>query len=267
MLGPIRATISAMEDTVKTRAIDPAAGRGPATEALSRRVAEEDFCFVPGKHLRACLEQVSASALSDWPRFQASWSDMPLDQYMADGGRYRRRRHATLSALPASRVAHLEAHQPHYQSRDYNSLNGGIPRHFEPIAADVVEGATMSSILSFCCDVFGRLLPGAAWHIEVHQFRIEAKAGQQGSPTPEGNHRDGVSFVLVMMVQRSNIASGTTTIYDLGQRRLDSFTLTEPLDAAIVNDERCMHGVTPVVQLDPARPAYRDVLVVTFRKR
>jgi len=133
--------------------------------------------------------------------------------------------------------------------------------------AEVVQGATMSSILTFCCDVFGRLLPEAAWHIEVHQFRIEAKAGQQGSPTPEGNHRDGVSFVLVMMVQRNNIASGTTTIYDLAQRRLDSFTLTEPFDAAIVNDERCMHGVTPVVQLDPDRPAYRDVLVVTFRRR
>jgi hypothetical protein len=26
------------------------------------------------------------------------------------------------------------------------------------------------------------------------------------------------------------------------------------------------HGVTPVEPIDPAQPAYRDVLVVTFRK-
>ena len=61
-------------------------------------------------------------------------------------------------------------------------------------------------------------------------------------------------------------SSGTTTMHDLEQRKLDSFTLTRPLDCAIVNDRRCMHGVTPVQQIDPSKPAYRDVLVVTFRK-
>jgi hypothetical protein len=54
-------------------------------------------------------------------------------------------------------------------------------------------------------------------------------------------------------------------MHDLEQRRLDSFTLVNPLDCAIVNDKRCMHGVTAVEQMDPEKPAYRDVLVVTFR--
>ena len=53
-------------------------------------------------------------------------------------------------------------------------------------------------------------------------------------------------------------------MHDLEQRKLDSFTLTAPLDCAIVNDKRCMHGVTPVQQIDPNQVAYRDVLVVTF---
>lgn len=39
------------------------------------------------------------------------------------------------------------------------------------------------------------------------------------------------------------------------------------METAIVNDERVMHGVTPIIQLDPNLPAYRDVLVVTFSKR
>ena len=229
-------------------------------EALSRQVAAEDFCFVPASRLRAYLEAQAVGALDDWGQFQSSWDDMPRDAYMADGGIYRRRRHATLSALASGRQAIVEPHQPHYQSRDYNVLNGGIARYYEPIREDVVLGYTMSSILAFCCDVFGRLLPEAAWHIELHQFRIEANGGEQGRPTPEGNHRDGVTFVLVMLVQRTNIASGTTTIYDLTQRPLASFTLTEPFDAAIVNDERCFHGVTPVLQLDSDLPAYRDVL-------
>src|ERR1700674_572551 len=238
-----------------------------STEALSRQVAADDFCFVPAERLRACLEAQAGDALNDWSQFQSSWNDMPRDAYMADGGIYRRRRHATLSALASSRHASLEPHQQHYQSRNYNVLNGGIARYYEPIPQNIVLGPTMSSILSLCCDVFGQLLSDTAWHIELHQFRIEANTAEQGRPTPEGNHRDGVTFVLVMLVQRTNVASGTTTIYDLRERALASFTLAQPFDAAIVNDERCLHGVTPVVQLDPGRTAYRDVLVVTFRKQ
>jgi hypothetical protein len=256
-----------MDRWAKLTVADSAALHKSSIEALSRQVAAEDFCFVPAPRLRAYLESQGVGALDDWPHFQSSWNDMPRDAYMADGGVYRRRRHATLSALASSRQASLEPHQPHYQSRDYNVLNGGIARYYEPIPEDVARGSTMSSILTFCCDLFGQLLPATPWHIELHQFRIEANAGEQGRPTPEGNHRDGVTFVLVMLVQRTNIASGTTTIYDLAQRPLASFTLTEPFDAAIVNDERCFHGVTPVVQLDPDHPAYRDVLVVTFRKK
>ena len=58
-----------------------------------------------------------------------------------------------------------------------------------------------------------------AWHVEIHQFRIEARSGQDGQPTPEGMHRDGVDWVLVLLVSRVNIASGETSIGDLAKRR------------------------------------------------
>ena len=99
----------------------------------------------------------------------------------------------------------------------------------------------------------------------MHQFRIEARTGEHGQPTPEGLHRDGVDYVLVLLVDRRNIASGVTRIHALDGRTLGRFTLTEPLDAAIVDDRRVAHGVTPVEPLEPGKPAYRDVLVVTFR--
>ena len=104
------------------------------------------------------------------------------------------------------------------------------------------------------------------WHVEVHQFRIEARPDVKGLPTPEGLHRDGVDYVLVLLVNRQNIGSGTTTIHGLDRRLLGSFTLTEPCDAALVDDARVFHGVTPVEPVDLDLPAYRDVLVVTFRR-
>jgi hypothetical protein len=71
--------------------------------------------------------------------------------------------------------------------------------------------------------------------------------------------------VLVLLVNRTNIQSGTTTVHAPGGEMLGGFTLSVPLDAALVDDARVMHGVTAVHPDDPGRPAYRDVLVVTFR--
>ena len=75
-----------------------------------------------------------------------------------------------------------------------------------------------------------------------------------------------MDFVLVLLIGRTNIEQGTTTIHDFGHHELGSFTLTHPLDAALVDDRRVFHGVTAVRPVDAERPAFRDVLVVTYRK-
>jgi len=103
--------------------------------------------------------------------------------------------------------------------------------------------------------------------VEVHQFRIEARRDERGQPTPEGIHRDGVDYVLVLLVDRQNISSGTTTVHRLDGVELGSFTLASPLDAALLDDSRVAHGVTPIEPLDTDRPAYRDVLVVTWQRK
>ena len=229
---------------------------------LSDLLRTDGYTFVRGAEMRGLLEQ--AGALTDWAGFAASWDDLGPDRYMADGGRYRKRRHAVFS-VSAGGVVRQPA-QPHYQSRDYNTLNGGIERWFEPVTDAVGSGPAMTTTLTFCRSLFGMVSPAHSWHAEVHQFRIEARFGLEGRPTPEGLHRDGVDYVLVLMVNRRNIASGMTSVHDLSGTALGHFTLTAPFDAALVDDARVMHGVTPVEPLDPAEPGYRDVLVVTFRR-
>lgn len=231
---------------------------------LLSKVSEQGFSFIPHDVVRSCLTMQSKDALTDWDAFMASWNDMPIDQYMADGGKYRRRRYAVLSSGNVDLEINVEPHQPHYQSLFYNQLNGGVAREFEPILKDILHGSTMQNIIKFGLNIFHEFKSQAKWHIECHQFRIEANQ-TIGKPTPEGIHRDGVDFVLVMMVKRQNISSGTTTMHDLTFKKLDSFTLREPLDIAIVDDRRCMHGVTPIEPINNDIPAYRDVLVVTYR--
>jgi len=234
-------------------------------QAWDEPLRRDGFQFAPAAVMRAALEH--GAALSDWPAFAASWNDLPWDEYLAQYGRYRRRRHAVFYAARGGAVERTPQHEPHYQSRAYNPLQGGIERWFVPIRPEVSRGDSLTAILRFCHQLFGALAPEVRrWRVEVHQFRIEARADQPGQPTPEGMHRDGVDFALVLLIARRNIASGTTTIHALDHRELGSFTLTDPLDAALVDDARVFHGVTPVQAVDPDQPAYRDVLVVTFKR-
>jgi hypothetical protein len=232
---------------------------------ILNQIREDGFSWTSAAQVRALLPR---EATQDWETFAASWNDLGVDAYMADNGRYRRRR---FSAFAVSEDAIVrKPHQPHYQSRDYNPMNGGIERWFQPFTDVIATHATLRSILRLCFSLFQPLTPPqmrpASWHVECHQFRIEARVGEEGHPTPEGLHRDGVDWVLVMLVARENIAEGVTSIHDNSRRLLGRFTLTEPLDSAFVDDSRVYHGVTPVVPIDPQKPAYRDVLVVTFRR-
>ena len=227
-------------------------------------ISGQGFGFVHGREMRALL--MPCGPLTDWTDFAASWNDLHVDEYLADRSRFRKRRYAVYEASSDLAITR-QPHQPHHQRVEYNALFGGVERWFEPVTAAVGDSVTLHTILRFCQATFGTLAPSVErWHIEVHQFRIEAQPGAAGHPTPEGVHRDGVDFVLVLLVARTNIASGTTTVHDLTGRELGSFTLTEPLDAALLDDARVAHGVTPVTPINPAVPAHRDVLVVTFRR-
>ena len=220
------------------------------------------FAFVQAAAMRAALAE--HGTLTGWDGFAASWDDLGQDTYMADGGRYRKRRHAVFRVI--ENVAERLPSQPHYQSRDYNQMNGGIERWFQPVLPSTAEGAPMTAVLRFCTALFGALTSARSWFVEMHQFRIEARAGEAGRPTPEGMHRDGVDYVLVLLIRRHNVRSGVTSVHDLTGRTLGSFTLTEPFDSALVDDTRVMHGVTPVEPVDPRGPAFRDVLVLTFKR-
>jgi hypothetical protein len=228
---------------------------------LRTRINDSGFAVVPAAATRRLL---GAIAPADIAAFAASWNDLALDTYMADGGRYRRRRHAVF-AVSGAAVAR-QPDQPHYQSTEYNTLNGGVERWFEPVTEAIASGPVVAALFAACRGLFP-LEAHDSWRAELHQFRIEATAETAGQPTPEGMHRDGVDWVCVLLAARTNLAEGTTQIARPDGTALGSFTLTDPFDAVFLDDHRVMHGVTAVRRLDPAKPGYRDVLVVTFKKQ
>lgn len=235
------------------------------TEIADRLVAE-DFLFIESSRIVELLSLISQTDIGDDQAFLDSWNRLEQDRYMADGGKYRKRRYAVYAIQNPGETARLMPYQPHYQTVDYNPLNGGVARYFAPILDDLHRSPTLAALLELGNRVFSQLSGNHQWHIELHQFRIEARDGRDGKPTPEGVHRDGVDFVIVVMIKRVNIESGATTIFDLDHRLVGEFMLLDTFDTVLVNDRRVYHGVTPITQLDPAREAFRDVLVITFRK-
>ncbi len=236
----------------------------PPPAPLLAAIEAEGFAQASGAEMVALLGPAGAPA--ELAAFAASWERLETDAFMADGGRYRRRRHANYTVAAGTRTPRRGPHRPHFQAVVHNTLNGGVERWFAPVEDAVADSAPLRGLLDLGQAVAEARAPGEAWFIEVHQFRIEAAAAAPGYPTPEGVHHDGVDYVLIAMLARTNLIGGETLVTDDAQHELARFTLAERLDTTFVDDRRVMHGVTPVQPADPALPSCRDVLVITWKR-
>lgn len=213
-----------------------------------------------------CFQDILQVEETEWRKFADSWNDLGPDRFMADGGRYRRRRFSALRVTGLG--SHPKPHQAHFQSRDHNSLNGDVQRWFDPVREETLASPILIGIFRLFTASFDFLdgrSEGAEWHAEVHQFRVETSILETGRPTPEGLHRDGVDWVLVLLIRRENVEEGVTEIGGASGGTLGRFTLEKPGDLVLLDDRKIRHGVTPIVPEDPSAPAFRDVLVVTWR--
>ncbi len=146
----------------------------PPAEVVSR-VAEQGYAILSPEAV-SCLSGCSPSMLA---ALAPSWNDLPLDAYLKDGGRYRRRRHSCF-VFEHNRLQQAP-HRAHWQPVDYNALHGGMQRWFEPVtSATLAQPAwslLLSTIATTCSQLRGDAGKPAAWYIEAHQFRIDTVDG------------------------------------------------------------------------------------------
>lgn len=196
------------------------------------------------------------------------WNDLPRDEHLKDGGRYRFRRHGSF-VVDAGDVRAVP-HRAHWQPVDYNALHGGIERWFAPLEDALAAEPLWKRLLSSCskgADAVARArgeAPGP-WFVEAHAFRITTADGI-GRPTPEGAHRDGVDQVAVILIDRVGIKGGETRVFDADGPNGQRFTMSEPGTALIIDDARTIHETTPIQPLEPGGEGHRDTLVLTWRR-
>ncbi len=194
------------------------------------------------------------------------WDQLPPDEYLRDGGRYRQRRHASFIAQ-AGDVRDVP-YRPHWQPVDYNALHGGMQRWFAPVAPATLAQPDWRALLRWLAQVADIIHPahvaGEPWYGEAHQFRIDTEGGI-GRPTPEGAHRDGVDVVAVFLVARHAIKGGETRVFELDGPQGQRFTLEQPWSVLLMDDERVIHESTPIQPAEEGGHGHRDTLVVTLR--
>jgi len=208
------------------------------------------------------LQSACAVQLSELDALRASWERLTRDAYLLDGGRYRFRRHSCFIHELAADSLQLVAHRAHWQPRDYNALHGGLERWFDPIETAVLDIPAWGGLLRALGKLFATVRAHPRWYIEAHQFRIDTAEGI-GRPTPEGAHRDGVDFVAVILVNRSDVSGGETRVFDAQGPAGVRFTMAEPWTALLLNDAQVVHETTPIQKAGPR--GLRDTLVLTFR--
>ena len=229
-------------------------------DQLAAQLAEQGWAVLDRLALSG-LARIDSKRFSDWEVF---WQDLPLDQHLRDGGRYRRRRHGCF--VVDGQQSRAAPHRPHWQPVEYNALHGGIERHFEALSPELVADPDWGRLLVSLAGLASGLRGPQRWFIESHPFRIETVDGI-GRPTPEGAHRDGVDLVAVVFVGRHNVKGGETRVFDARGPQGVRFTLTEPWNVLLLDDERVIHESTPIQPMDASRPSWRDTLVLTFRSQ
>ncbi|EHR62325.1 2OG-Fe dioxygenase family protein [Saccharomonospora cyanea] len=218
-----------------------------------------------GEHLvtSAELSAIIGATAEDWARFAKNWEDLKLDTFMADGGTYRYRRYGQFELDPFTDELTLLPHEPYRQEKFFNKLNGGVDRVYEPLTEEFIGDPLLRNLMTALGHIFTTVDDTRRWLIKLHPVRIIA--GENiGQPAPEGRHRDGVTFVGSLLIDRLNISGGESTTYDEQQNLLRTVTLSEAGDLLLGDDQRTFHQVTPIEAVDKTKPAHRDVLVVNY---
>ncbi|BBD63360.1 hypothetical protein NIES2109_62100 (plasmid) [Nostoc sp. HK-01] len=234
----------------------------PLTQEIQEQILYKHFSIVKGSDFQSKLffeENI-------WQEFRQTWNNLELDKYMNDQGKYRYRRYSVFDYNNVSRRLLEKVGEPHYQQAKFNQLNGGINRYYEPLEVKTKENLVFVSIIDFCIRLFTKMKANQNWHLEVHQFRILTNSDICGLPTPEGIHRDGVSYVFIMLIGKENVVGGESYIYDNQKKPIVNYCLENSLDCAFLDDTHLMHSVSPIRPYLSEKEGYRDTLVITFKE-
>ncbi|WP_326630270.1 2OG-Fe dioxygenase family protein [Streptomyces sp. NBC_01761] len=218
----------------------------------------------PFRHFSPTLLRRALARHAEWERkeFISSWEDLPVDAYLKGGATFRCRRYSQFHLadgrlVPSGQIVFE-------QSKEVNSLFGGVQRHFEPLREDVAASALLETVVFTFLDNLPGEIDRSDAAIGVHQIRITANRDEASLPAPEGIHEDGHHFVAQVLINREGVTGGESQLYDRDRSPIFRTTLLEPLESIVIDDRRVFHGVSGVTPAPGVTEGIRDMMLIDF---
>jgi len=212
-----------------------------------------------GQHLNRPHAAIHLGDYLQMAEIQALFDRVPADPYVSAGFR----RKSIMRVHVSDGQIHRAAHGPLFQPKEYNPIHGDIVRHYEAI------DGRLGRLLEPAIHIFaGCARLGRQHEVLVQAQRITASSGDDGNtgfPVVEGWHQDNISVLGIFIVNRVNVAGGISML--ARDRRGDDLAFAQTLDMGdllLVDDTAFWHNTTPIARVDPSRPAYRDIVIMTW---
>jgi len=185
---------------------------------------------------------------------QRLFHGVPLDPYVPEGFR----RKSLFRARLHGHKMQVTEHAPLYQPVEFNPIHGGIYRHYPAM------DERLATLLAPLARLFGACAGLTEQdEILVQAQRITAEQGKTGMPVVEGWHQDDIQVLGLLLINRSNVSGGVSLLSrDRGQTLAFEQQL-RPGDLLLINDTVMWHNTTPIRQINPELPGFRDIVIIT----
>ncbi|MFI8825052.1 2OG-Fe dioxygenase family protein [Streptomyces sp. NPDC053431] len=227
--------------------------------SFTRQLTDPGVCLIPADETARQL----GTGPEQWAAFDRHWDELLPDPYLRSSGTVRLRRYGHMG-LRRSGEWRSRPHDAFVQPGNTNPLYIGEERHFAPLTEAFAADPVLARLLSLLAEAAAVLADPPEWTVKIHPFRIVATAGRSGEPTPEGVHRDGVTLVSSLLVDRRNAVGGESAVYHPDGTPLFSTVLEQPGTLLLGDDRSTLHEVSAVWPRATGQPAHRDVLVITL---
>lgn len=231
------------------------------TAQVRDALAAHSYSTLPGGQLH-----VSDDLRLAWEALRATYPELPADEFLPAGGRYRFRRWGRLYFHPPTGELLLMPHVDYFQSKAVNRVTGGVVRRFAPLLPEQANNPFLHALVRFDFSLFPLTPEEAAstWQVDVHLIRVTAAPGINGQPTPEGVHRDDAEYVTVHLVEREHVTGGEATVYTPNAVPLAYYTPVLPLDSYYLRDSHVLHSATPIALVGFAPLGVRGILTFDY---
>ena len=193
-------------------------------------------------------------------KIHESYNNLPVDPFQISSDKpFRYRRFSKARFYKANFKIITDTN--FFQDYKYNHYVGGKIRNYESIDKIVYE-----KFIKIFKSEFLNKIDLKKFELGLHQIRINCGLNFVGYPVPEGWHKDGFDYVIMLNISSTNILGGITRIRKKFEDNYDHFScLLNEGQYVMIDDHLFYHFTDPINVNKNKKKGFRDTLVITIK--